>query len=85
LFRAQIKLNFALFGWTWFYLSAIMGIFTITNYIFSVTLTVERERIRMVAAWQPLGSHVQSPPPLYDGGEEHLGFLTRSKQRKLSR
>jgi hypothetical protein len=23
---------FALFGWTWFYLSALMGLFTIMNY-----------------------------------------------------
>jgi hypothetical protein len=29
---------FALFGWTWFYLSALIGLFTIMNYIFSVTL-----------------------------------------------
>jgi hypothetical protein len=29
---------FALFGWMWFYLSALMGLFTKTNYIFSVTL-----------------------------------------------
>jgi hypothetical protein len=29
---------FALFGRTWFYLSVICGIFTITNYIFSMTL-----------------------------------------------
>jgi hypothetical protein len=31
---------FALFGWTWFYLSAIMGLFSIMNYIFSVTLRI---------------------------------------------
>jgi hypothetical protein len=29
---------FPLFGWTRFYLSALMGLFKITNYIFSVTL-----------------------------------------------
>jgi hypothetical protein len=39
---------FALFGWTWFYLGAIMGIFTITNYIFSVTL-------RMIGLWKERG------------------------------
>jgi hypothetical protein len=33
---------FALFGWTWFYLSALMGLFTIMNYIFSVTLRIIR-------------------------------------------
>jgi hypothetical protein len=36
--------------------------------------TAEREMIRMVAARRPLGCHVQSPPPPYDGGEEHHGF-----------
>jgi hypothetical protein len=39
---------FALFGWTWFYLSALMGIFSITNYIFSVTL-------RMIGLWKERG------------------------------
>jgi hypothetical protein len=39
---------FALFGWTWFYLSALMGLFTITNYIFSVTL-------RMIVLWKEKG------------------------------
>jgi hypothetical protein len=39
---------FTLFGWTWFYLSALMGIFTITNYIFSVTL-------RMIRLWKERG------------------------------
>jgi hypothetical protein len=39
---------FALFGWTWFYLSAIMGLFTIMNYIFSVTL-------RMIGLWKERG------------------------------
>jgi hypothetical protein len=39
---------FALFGWTWFYLSALMGLFTITNYIFSVTL-------RMIGLWKERG------------------------------
>jgi hypothetical protein len=38
----------ALFRWTWFYLSALMGIFTITNYIFSVTL-------RMIGLWKETG------------------------------
>jgi hypothetical protein len=41
-------LFFALFGWTWFYLSALMGLFTITNYIFSVTL-------RMIGLWKERG------------------------------
>jgi hypothetical protein len=31
---------FAIFGWTWFYLSAMMGLFTILNYVFSVTLRI---------------------------------------------
>jgi hypothetical protein len=39
---------FALFGWTWFYLSAIMGLFTIMNYIFSVTL-------RIIGLWKERG------------------------------
>jgi hypothetical protein len=39
---------FALFGWTWFYLSAIMGLFTIMNYIFSVTL-------RIIGLWKEKG------------------------------
>jgi hypothetical protein len=39
---------FALFGWTWFYLSVICGIFTITNYIFSLTL-------RMIGLWKERG------------------------------
>jgi hypothetical protein len=39
---------FALFGWMWFYLSAICGIFTITNYIFSVIL-------RMIGLWRERG------------------------------
>jgi hypothetical protein len=33
---------FAIFGWTWFYLSAMMGLFTILNYVFSVTLRIVR-------------------------------------------
>jgi hypothetical protein len=41
-------LLFALFGWTWFYLSAIMGLFTIMNYIFSVTL-------RIIGLWKERG------------------------------
>jgi hypothetical protein len=32
---------------------------------------MEREGIRVVAARRPLGSHIQSPPPPYDSGEEH--------------
>jgi hypothetical protein len=39
---------FALFGWTWFYMSTICGIFTITNYIFSVTL-------KMIGLWKERG------------------------------
>jgi hypothetical protein len=39
---------FALFGWTWFYLSALMGLFTIMNYLFSVTL-------RMIGLWKERG------------------------------
>jgi hypothetical protein len=39
---------FLLFGWTWFYLVALMGLFTITNYIFSVTL-------RMIGLWKESG------------------------------
>jgi hypothetical protein len=41
-------LFFALFGWMWFYLSAIMGLFTIMNYIFSVTL-------RIIGLWKERG------------------------------
>jgi hypothetical protein len=41
-------LFFALFSWTWFYLSAICRIFTIMNYIFSVTL-------RMIGLWRERG------------------------------
>jgi hypothetical protein len=39
---------FALFGWTWFYQSAIMGLFTKMNYIFSVTL-------RIIGLWKERG------------------------------
>jgi hypothetical protein len=39
---------FALFGWTWFYLSTNMGLFTIMNYIFSVTL-------RIIGLWKERG------------------------------
>jgi hypothetical protein len=39
---------FALFGWMWFYLSALMGLLPITNYIFSVTL-------RMIGLWKEGG------------------------------
>jgi hypothetical protein len=35
-------LFYALFGWMWFYLSVLMGLFTIMNYIFSVTLRIIR-------------------------------------------
>ncbi len=36
------------FGWTWFYLSAMMGLFTILNYVFSVTL-------RIIGLWKERG------------------------------
>jgi hypothetical protein len=39
---------FAIFGWMWFYLSAMMGLFTILNYVFSVTL-------RIVGLWKERG------------------------------
>jgi hypothetical protein len=39
---------FALFGWTWFYLNALMGLFTIMNYVFSLTL-------RMIRLWKERG------------------------------
>jgi hypothetical protein len=39
---------FAIFGWTWFYLSAMMGLFTILNYVFSVTL-------RIIGLWKERG------------------------------
>ena len=39
---------FAVFGWTWFYLSALMGLFTILNYVFSVTL-------RIIGLWKERG------------------------------
>jgi hypothetical protein len=39
---------FAIFGCTWFYLSAIMGLFTIMNYFFSVTL-------RIIGLWKERG------------------------------
>jgi hypothetical protein len=39
---------FALFGWTWFYLSVLMGLVTIMNYIFSVTL-------RIIGLWKERG------------------------------
>jgi hypothetical protein len=39
---------FALFGWTWFYLSALMGLFRIMNYLFSVAL-------RMIGLWKERG------------------------------
>jgi hypothetical protein len=38
----------AIFDWTWFYLSAMMGLFTILNYVFSVTL-------RIVGLWKERG------------------------------
>jgi hypothetical protein len=74
---------FAIFSWTWFYLSAMMGLFTIINYIFSVTLRIvalEREGIRMVATRRPLGSRVQSPPPPYDSGKEHHDIQQRTSR-----
>jgi hypothetical protein len=40
---------FALFGWRGFYLSALMGLFTIMNYIFSVTP-------RIIGLWKERGS-----------------------------
>jgi hypothetical protein len=39
---------FAIFGWTWFYLSAMMGLFTLLNSVFSVTL-------RIVGLWKERG------------------------------
>jgi hypothetical protein len=39
---------FALFGWMWFYLSVMMGLFTIMNYVFSVTL-------RIIGLWKEWG------------------------------
>jgi hypothetical protein len=39
---------FALFGWTWFYLSALIRLFTIMNYIFSMTL-------RIIGLWKERG------------------------------
>jgi hypothetical protein len=39
---------FAIFVWTWFYLSAMMGLFTILNYVFSVTL-------RIIGLWEERG------------------------------
>jgi hypothetical protein len=39
---------FVIFGWRWFYLSAMIGIFTILNYVFSVTL-------RIVGLWKERG------------------------------
>jgi hypothetical protein len=39
---------FALFGWTWFYLSAIFGIFMMTNYALSIML-------RMFGLWKEWG------------------------------
>jgi hypothetical protein len=39
---------FGLFGCTWFYLSALMGLFSIANYVFSVTL-------RMIGLWKERG------------------------------
>jgi hypothetical protein len=47
---------FALFGWTWFYLSALMGLFTIMNYIFSVTLRIIRLWKERGFGWWLLGS-----------------------------
>jgi hypothetical protein len=39
---------FAICGWTWLYLSAMMGLFTILNYVFSVTH-------RIVGLWKERG------------------------------
>jgi hypothetical protein len=39
---------FAIFVWTWFYQSAMMWLFTIINYVFSVTL-------RIVGLWKERG------------------------------
>jgi hypothetical protein len=39
---------FALFSWTWFHLSPLMGLFTIINFIFSVTL-------RIIGLWKERG------------------------------
>jgi hypothetical protein len=46
---------FPLFGWTWFYLSAIMGLFIIMNYIFSVTLRIIRLWKERGFGWWLLG------------------------------
>jgi hypothetical protein len=39
----------ALFGWTWFYLSVIMGLFTIMNYILSMMT------LRIIGLWKERG------------------------------
>jgi hypothetical protein len=46
---------FAIFGWTWFYLSAMMGLFTILNYVFSVTLRIVRLWKEKGFGWWLLG------------------------------
>jgi hypothetical protein len=75
---------FAIFGWTWFYLSAMMGLF----YNHQLRLqrnpedsrALEGEGIWMVATRRPLGSRVQSPPPPYDSGEEHHDIQQRTSR-----
>jgi hypothetical protein len=62
---------FALFGWTWFYLSSICGIFTITNYIFSLTLRMIGLLRERGFGWWLLGGLWA---PTYKGDEEHHGF-----------
>jgi hypothetical protein len=46
---------FAIFGWTWFYLSALMGLFTILNYVFSMTLRIVRLWKERGFGWWLLG------------------------------
>jgi hypothetical protein len=46
---------FAIFGWTWFYLSAMIGLFTILNYVFSVTLRIVRLWKERGFGWWLLG------------------------------
>jgi hypothetical protein len=47
---------FALFGWTWFYLSGLISLFTIINYIFSVTLRIIGLWKERGFGWRRLGS-----------------------------
>jgi hypothetical protein len=46
---------FALFGCTWFFMSALMGLFTIMNYIFSGTLRIIRLWKEKGFGWWLLG------------------------------